>query len=188
MFQNIVLYPNVIRKNWNKTKLDSGAYQKNYAREILIKECKIKTKAYLFRWIIIYTIVWYFTRSLHRKLDPCRNGILHTRWCIHPYLETTEKKNRGSFRLINLNISTPNQKIYLYTRAMRNSRGSISIIRQENLPSAILILKVISQYISMNMKNITYHVQIYLYAMKPINLFHNKILWMGYHKNSKNVL
>ena len=98
------------------------------------------------------------------------------------------KKNRGSFRLINLNISTPNQKIYLYTRAMRNSRGSISIIRQENLPSAILILKVISQYISMNMKNITYHVQIYLYAMKPINLFHNKILWMGYHKNSKNVL
>jgi hypothetical protein len=86
-----------------------------------------------------------------------------------------------------MKISTPNQKIYLYTRAMRNSRGSISIIRQENLPNAILILKVMSQYISMNRKNITYHMQIYLYGMKSISLFH--ILWMKYHqKKCKNVI
>jgi len=35
---------------------------------------------------------------------------------------------------------------------MRNSRGTISIIRQENLPNAILILKVIIPYIRINRK------------------------------------
>jgi hypothetical protein len=49
--------------------------------------------AYLFRWIIIYAIIWYFTWSLHRELDPSRNRILHARWCIHPYLENREEKD-----------------------------------------------------------------------------------------------
>jgi hypothetical protein len=39
---------------------------------------------------------------------------------------------------------------------MRNSRGTISVIRQENLPNAILILKVIIPYIRINRKKKQY--------------------------------
>ena len=63
---------------------------------MLLKMQDKNQSIYLFRWIIIYTIVWYFTWSLHRKLDPRRNGILHTRWCIHPYLETIGRRKKTS--------------------------------------------------------------------------------------------
>lgn len=116
---------------------------------------------YLFRRIIIYSIVWDFSCGLHRVLDPGRNWILYTRWSFHSHLDD---KRHAWYREM---LTGPELKHwpsrirnYLYTWAMWNRRWAISIVRQKNLPNTKLILETVALDMSIGNYQLTNHMEL----------------------------
>ena len=51
-----------------------------------------KAKKYHFWRIVVYPVIWNFTRSLNSKLNPCWNRVFKARWSIHTYLNLENAK------------------------------------------------------------------------------------------------